>query len=376
VRSRGEQVTARDLLDEGVRRVDSELQREPELRGEMLDLLANLYRKLGALPEARTLAERSLALRTSLHGGESAPAARSEWTLGWVLSDQGEFPPSRHHLDHAITVLDRTEGADSLAAADAREALTEVIFGAEGPAAALPVIERRLVTYRRVLGERDPRTALASSDLGVVLDRLDRKPEAEAALRRAAAVLDAVLPADDPRAAYPHNNLARLLMMSGRAELAEPEVRRAIAIRTKSLGADHLDTLTSRAQLTQVLMLLGRLDEAEPNGRAVLAGFSGKDRFRTTQARMALGQVLLAQKRFAEALVLFDEALAERGMLAPDHVLMFTSRINRVKALIGLGRRAEARRELAAIIPALEAKGAEGAELLALSRELSAKLAA
>src|SRR5262249_6630096 len=175
--------TARALLNEGVHRVDAELAHEPGLHGEMLDLLAGLYRKLGELPTARSLAERSLALRSHQFGPESAEAAKSEWTLGWVLSNQGEFKEARARLDHAIGILDRVEGRDSMAAADAREPLMELVFGAEGPQATLPVVERRLGTYQRVLGDRDPKTAVALSDLGTVLTEIERQPEAEAAYR-------------------------------------------------------------------------------------------------------------------------------------------------------------------------------------------------
>ena len=373
VRARGEQVTARALLDEGVRRVDGELAKEPALRGEMLDFLASLYRKLGELDVAKGLAERALELRAATHGAESAEAAKSEWTLGWVLANQGEMEPARRRLGHAIAVLDRIEGPNSLAAADAREPLVELTFAAEGPAATLAVAERRLATYRAVAGERDVRTALALSDVAVVLAELDRLPEAEAAYRNAMAVLDDVLPPNDPRAAYPHNNLASLLLASGRAAEAEGEIRRAIAVREKSLGADHPETITSRGVLVQVLVALDRLEEAEQQARQALAAAGGRDRFATTQMRAVLGQVLLRKERYREALPLFDQAIAERrGMLPDDHVLMFAVRINRARVLVGLGRRAEARAALAEMIPRLEAKGAEGAQYLTRAREIAA----
>ncbi len=375
VLARGEQVTARALLDEGVRRVDAELRSEPALRGEMLDLLAGLYRKLGDLDVAKGLAERALELRAATHGAESAEAAKSEWTLGWVLANQGEMEPARRRLGHAIAVLDRVEGPNSLAAADAREPLVELTFAAEGPQATLAVAERRLATYRAVAGERDARTALALSDVAVVLAELQRRPEAEAAYRRAATVLDQVLPADDPRAAYPHNNLAGLLLDTGRAAEAEREIRRALAVREKSLGPEHPETTASRGLLVLVLMALDRMAEAEREGRRALAAAEGRDRFAATQARAALGQVLLRQQRHREALPLFEQAIAERaGMLPDDHILMFAVRINRAQALAGVGRLDEARAALRTMIPALEAKGAEGAEHLIKARDIASRL--
>ncbi len=186
-RARGETVEARTLLDEGARRIDAELAKEPELHAELLELLAGLYRKLGELERAKSLAERAFAEHRRLFGDESVQTARSEWTLGWVLANQGDFTPARERLEHAIAVLDREEGPESLAAADAREPLMEVLFGVEGARGALPVIERRLATYRAVLGERDVRTALSLSDFGVVANELRRVEEAEGAFRSSAA---------------------------------------------------------------------------------------------------------------------------------------------------------------------------------------------
>jgi eukaryotic-like serine/threonine-protein kinase len=371
-RSRGEQVTARALLDEGARRVESELAAEGELRSEMFDLLAGLYRKLGAFDEARALAERSLALRSASAGVDSVEAARSEWTLGWILVGQGEFTPARERLEHAIAVFDRVEGPDSLAAAEVREPLMELLFLSEGPQATLPVVERRLATYRRVLGEREERSARALSDLGVVQLTLGSFDEAERSFRASAAVLDEVLPAGDPRTAFPHSNLGYALLKLGRAAEGEIEVRKAIAIRTQALGPDHPETLVSQGQLNQILLALERYPEAEANARQSLALIEGKDRSGANQHRAALAQVLLESKQYPEALALFDATIAERhGLMKPDHILMLQAEVNRARALEGLGRNREALAALERVIPVLQAKGPEGAR--ALEKALAAR---
>ncbi|MEO7794386.1 MAG: protein kinase [Thermoanaerobaculia bacterium] len=364
-RARGEKVEVRTLLDEGARRIDSELARQKDLHSELLELLAGLYRKLGELEPAKGLAERSLAERVALYGEESAVTARSEWTLGWVLSNQGDFALARARLEHAIAVLDREEGPQSLAAADAREPLMELLFGAEGPRGALPVVERRLATYRSVLGERDVRTMLSVGDLGVVLNELGRVAEAEQAYRESAATLDAILPPDDPRAAYPHNNLAGLLREAGKLGEAEVEARRALAIRRKSLGERHPDYASTLGQLGRILSDGDRLDEGEVIVREGLAITETVDRFGAAQFRALLANILLKQGKSAEALTLFDECVVEhRTLLPPDHILTFSVEINRARALARLGRSAEAVEVAKRLAPPLRAKGAEAAGVL------------
>jgi serine/threonine-protein kinase len=374
-RTQGEKIEPKSLVDEGVRRTDAELAADPDLKAEMDDVFAGLYRKLGELESARKLAERALAHRAARLGVESAEAAKSEWTLGWVLSSQGEFKPAKAHLEHAIAVLDRVEGPESLAAADAREPLMELVFGAEGAAAAVPVVERRLATYRAVLGERHEKTALSLSDLGVVLAEVERAAEAEAAYRQSAAILDELLPGDDPRKAYPHSNLTSLLREQGRLEEAEKEARTALAIRRKSLGDRHPETATTLGQLTRVLLALGRLDEAEAAARETLVIVEGRDRFGTAQARANVGAVLLQQGRVAEALETYDRSLAEHVALLPEeHVLVYSARISRIRCLEALGRLDEARSELGPLLGRLEQKDAAYSSPLTAARQIAARL--
>ncbi len=374
-RTLGERIAPRTLVDEGVRRVDAELTGEPALRAEMHDVFAGLYRKLGELEPGKALAEKAHAERSRLFGPESVAAARSEWTLGWILSNQGEFAAARTHLEHSIAVLDRAEGARSLAAADAREPLMELLFGADGAATALPVVERRLATYREVLGERHEKTALSLSDLAVVLNEVDRRDEAERAYRSSASTLDSLLPEDDPRRAYPHSNLAGLLRETGRPEEAEREARAALAVRRKSLGDRHPETATTLGLLARVLIDLGRLDEAEAAARESLAIFDGRDRFGAMQARGNVATVVLRKGRPAEALALFDQVLAEHLALLPaEHPLVYATRIHRIRALEAAGRAAEARAELLPVLARLETKGSEHASLLDAAREIAARL--
>jgi serine/threonine-protein kinase len=275
-----------------------------------------------------------------------------------VLAGQGEVVPARARLEHAIAVLDRIEGADSLAAADAREPLMELTFAAQGPAATLPIVEHRLATYRRVLGERDVRTALSWSDLGAVLTEIDRDDEAEAAYVRSAAVLDEILPANDPRAAFPHNNLAMFYQRFGRLEEAERAGRRALEIRRTALGESHPETAQTMATFAHVLAALGRHGEAVDMTRTAIAAVAAVDKVGALRMQTSLGYLLLEAGRLDDALVELDTSIpALAAIIGEDHVLVLRPRYNRAMVLKQLGRREEARRELEKLLPVLERQG-------------------
>lgn len=357
----GEGVTPGSLLAHGVSRVDHELADEPGFQAEMLDLLANLHRKLGLLAEGRVLAERSLALRRLLFGESSAETAQSLTTLGWIQLDQGEPAQARVLLEQAVASLERLEGPDSLAAADAREPLVEAIFAGDSAVAALTVAERRLAAYRRILGERHEKTALALNDRGVLLEQLGRVREAEAAYRESLAVLDSRLPAGDPRRAYPHLNLGSLLVSLGLTNEAERELRKAYELRRRALGPRHPETAATLGYLAKALLDLGRLEAAEAAARQAVETLADKDRFNAANAKVVLGGILFYGSRYAEAVSWLEQGISELEMLVgSDHSLVLSARGWRGQALLGAGRRAEGVAELRSAIAGLAKLGEGG----------------
>ncbi|GMU64380.1 MAG: hypothetical protein AMXMBFR36_06540 [Acidobacteriota bacterium] len=373
--ARGEEVTARRLLDEGARRVETELDAEPELAAEMLDLLAGLYRKLGALEPARDLATRALALAERSSGVDSELAARCRWTLGWCLLNAGELEAAATSLERAIVRLDRASDARDVAAADAREPLVELEFAARGPSAALPVAERRLEIYRDRLGDEHEKTALARNDVGVVLNALGRLDDARPMLERAVADLAARLGDGDPRLGLALANLADLEQRDGRIEAAESAARRALSVRRRALGGAHPETAISAIRLAKILDERQELDEAEALAREAVGVLDGTDRFAAAGATMILATIVARKGRLVEAGPLFERAEARYlELLGPDHFLTLGVGVARAAAVSRAPeRRAAAIAELEQLRDRLAGLGADAAETLV---EAEAALAA
>ena len=58
------EITARELLDRGATRIETDLAGQPEVQAEMMLLLGRIYRELGVYDRARPLLERSLDAAT------------------------------------------------------------------------------------------------------------------------------------------------------------------------------------------------------------------------------------------------------------------------------------------------------------------------
>jgi len=361
--ARGEAVTPGKLLAAGVRRVDWELRGEPDFQAEMLDLLANLHRKLGLLPEGRALAERALAMRRQQFGESSAEVAQSLVTLGWIRLDQGEPLPARELLERAVARLEEIEGPDSLAAADAREPLAEALFVGGSAAPALTAVEQRLSIYRRILGDVHEKTGLTVNDRGVVFQALGRLDEAEADYRKSLAVLRSRLPADDPRLGYPLHNLGSLLLARGRTAEAEKALREGYEIRRRVLGDRHPETAMDLSVLAQVWFDRQEYKQAEAAARQVIEILAGRDLFAAASTQQLLGHILLVQSRYEEALAAFDRAAAEfTPLVGGDHLLLLSANCGRVQVLIAMGRTQEGMEELKSVLTRLEKIGRAGDE--------------
>ncbi|HEX6861580.1 MAG TPA: serine/threonine-protein kinase, partial [Thermoanaerobaculia bacterium] len=216
-RSRGETVTARELLDRGAERIERDLARQPEARADLLATMGRSYKNLGLYPEARALLVRSLAERRRLGGAEAT--AESLHELAEVASLEGRYGPAEAWEREALALRLRIYGPDDERVVESRARLARILE-LSGRFAAAEAEYGRAVTAAR---EHAGRGALAGA-----LDRFAglkaRRGETEAAealFREALALGRQEWGELHPELALTKNNLALLLESRGR--LAEAE---------------------------------------------------------------------------------------------------------------------------------------------------------
>ena len=90
-RSRGETVTARELLDRGAMQVESGLASQPVAQARLMDTMGRVYRQLGLLGPATALLEKALARREAAVEGFSDEVADTLAELGEVWRENGEY---------------------------------------------------------------------------------------------------------------------------------------------------------------------------------------------------------------------------------------------------------------------------------------------
>jgi len=95
-RSRGREVSARDLLDAGIARIETELADDPEVRARMMGAMGGVYRNLGDYEQALELFRSERELLLELHGETHLDTLRSIGDIAityWYLERFDEAEP-------------------------------------------------------------------------------------------------------------------------------------------------------------------------------------------------------------------------------------------------------------------------------------------
>ena len=341
LQSGGETVTARQLLEQGAKRLESELAAEPGLRADLLEAVGRIEASLGLLDAA----ERSTTLALELRAGAgAAERASAEATLGAIHIQRGDLASAAQLLERALAALEAS-GAEPLTLARVRSDVGQVKFWNKEVVAAEALERSVYETYRAQLGEEHIETALHLRNLGVLLDDLGRLDEAEAAYRRSREILVKSLGENHPHLGQSDLSMAALQNKQGRFEEAEANFRRALENRRRTLGDHHFQTGQTLQNFAHFLVLRGRFDEAERTGREALEIFRAANpkHFEVGKCLNGLGQVAArrgdpagAERLYREAIANFEESLGRR------HPFYWWTTGNLSKVIAAQGRLAEA----------------------------------
>ena len=339
--SRGEEITARELLDRGAARIPEELAGQPLIEAEMHAVVAGLYHELGTYDRADHHFARAAELWRA-ERGEDAPEladALSRW--GFTLQELGDYEGAERRLREALSLQrSRPEERAGFAAMANQLGMFLSYKGEYEEAEAL--LREAVDTYAEVLGPDSPRRATAVSNLGLTVKWAGRMDEAEPYYREALRIRRAALGSDHPDVAVTLDNLGVLLGQRGDYEESEASFREALAIRRRVLGETHPDVALNLNNLATLFRVQGRLDEAEPIYREVLAlnrAALGADHPRVATNLVNLGSVAFSRGELDVAVEHFEEALRiRRTTLGDDHVEVANALEHLVRARVGAGR--------------------------------------
>ena len=124
----GKPVMARDLLDQGARRIDAELADEPGVQATMLDNVGRAYSAIGMYGEAESLLDRAYAIRRRMLPRNSLDTASTEDALATALRLDGRYAQSEPYFRDALAIRRQSLGPDSSAVEESLGNLGECLY--------------------------------------------------------------------------------------------------------------------------------------------------------------------------------------------------------------------------------------------------------
>jgi eukaryotic-like serine/threonine-protein kinase len=287
--SRGEKVTARDILSRATMRVRTEFAGEPEVQASLLDRLGQIYNNLDDPGAAEPLLRQAVGLMAV-----GLPRAK-------VLLHQGSAEFLKGRFDEALATFRKAE------------------------------IELWPFGFTQEL-------ASAINNQGLALQRKGRLVEAKPLFERAIAMGKQAGMGD---LTAETNNLAQVLMETGELARAESLEREVLEFRRRQLPADHPNVGLAASNLALALNRRGKPREAEPLYRESLAiarKVYGDESSNTALVLSNLGSLLVDLGSFAEAETMLLQAQVLREKLMPGSQSLAITKLALARARCELGK--------------------------------------
>jgi tetratricopeptide (TPR) repeat protein len=348
--SRGEEITAREILDRGAERVEREMGARPEAQAALEETLGRVYRKLGVHDRAEPLLRSSLALRRKTLGPRHPDVAVSLTSLADLLQMEGVYDEAERYYREALTLRREAFGPEHPDVAASLGSLADLLHDKGDFRAAGPLYREALAMRRRLFRPPHPDLAASLNDMALLHHDEGDYTAAEVFYREALAMRRTLFGEDHPDVATSYQNLAALLQARKDYAGAEPLYRRALAIQRRVLGERHASVLYTLRNFG--MMLVGKGDPAGGERLLREAAALEEEIFRPDHPDRAttlhdLGLAVAAQGRGEEAEPLFREAIERyRATLPAGHPYL-------AHPLVALGRLLLKRGDAAAAEPLL-----------------------
>ncbi len=300
-KSLGRPVSARDLLDLGAKRLQSELDRTPAIKWRLMVNIGRAYRLIGAFDRAQPLLEDAVAAydKQALSGDRDQVDALGE--LGNLYSDMARPQDAVRFLARAVTLearlrpeqrtvrprlsLGRVEiqlnqDADALADLDAAAEFLRtqpaetrdnvdlllrygMLYNSQGGyKKAIEYDDQALALARRLFGPESPAALLALGELAHNYNSAGDLKTAETYYGQEVSISESIYGPEHPTVSTILMNYAINKAEQGDTRAAEPLFRRVLAIREKVFGQNNINTAYALDNLGELLIDTGRFDEA------------------------------------------------------------------------------------------------------------------
>jgi serine/threonine-protein kinase len=343
--SKGETITARELLDRGASKLLIGLDEDIEIKSQLLNTIGKVYTNLGLFTSAEEIfikikdntnlenVNKQIYIETLINLGKTYGLNGKYDAAATLLfeakKESEKFLTSNHPLlgevyniigshfyytavfDSAYVYYKKAEenfklnhGTDSRQLATNLYNLGVLEFDMGNMEVSDSLYRNSLEMYIKIKGEIDAETAMAQNELASVLRHSGKFDEAEKLYKKALETRLKILGNNHPDVAHTLNHLSRLYYNQEEFEKAEPLVRESLSIRENLYDETHPEVSASKSSLAGTLMGLKKYEEAESLYRSAYNASMKKFGESHPYTPALLGNVgiaLMEQKKYKEA---------------------------------------------------------------------------
>jgi tetratricopeptide (TPR) repeat protein len=205
-----------------------------------------------------------LALKEAQRFGAEDPRVGTTLnSVGLVYRAEKKFPEAEASYRKALVILQKAYGVDSVDVANVNFNIASAMFDQGHQAAAMPFLQRTLVSYENILGSNSLKTASVLCMLGDAHRLAKDFSAAEGPLRRCADIRESNGGMQSSDMAEALHSLALTFVGEGKYALAEPRFTLAEKIRESTLGITSPLLAQTFEDHANLLHLMGKNKEAD-----------------------------------------------------------------------------------------------------------------
>ena len=228
--ARGNSLTAREVLDTGVGRIEKDLSDQPEIQARLMQTMGTVYTNLGLYRQSEPLLRQSVESNRKTLGGDHPSTLKALHQLADLLWYEGR----------------QIESEQPRYFEEAERLYLEVEAG-----------------RRKVLGEEHPDTLKVQSDIASLYSLQKRLDEAEKLARKTLDQQTRVIGAEHPDTRISRVTLQNIYFQQGRFADAEVIARQVLESSRRRVGEAHPETLTDMHNLATIVDRLKHYEDAE-----------------------------------------------------------------------------------------------------------------
>lgn len=322
-RAQGREITVREVLDRAAARVDSELERQPQMQATLQSVVGRMYRELGAYSEAESLLDAALATQIQLTDTNHPDVADIYVQRTALYIYQGRYEHAIQEVNGAIAML-QAVAADSFEAVSSAMTLRGRALRLSGELdVARTALEQARFYHRRIESPAPDSDIAIDIEFGNVEFDASNFDQAREHYLKVVDVFQAAGLQPNLDLARAHMRLSYVALELNDLTEAEQRAESSLEIVRNIHGQNHPDLQSPLGALSSIYSNRGEFDAAEESLNEQLrisTEYFGVEHPETATILNNFGTLRFRQDRFADAAEWYRQSVEVRkDVLGPEH---------------------------------------------------------